>query len=189
MSPKDATLRIVLVEDNDLDADLLLHELSRLGYRVSHQRVETGPELRKALQADCDLIVSDYNLPQFSALDALTVRAECASEVPFIIVSGDIGEDGAVETMKAGAHDYVMKKNLSRLVPALDRELREAEVRRARNKAERELRENEARFRAIASNIPGTVYQFMRRADGAGCPRAGGACLEGEEPLPRHDVA
>lgn len=158
---------------------LLVWELKRGGYLPDFEAVDTRAALDAALGAgEWDIIISDYSMPDFSGLEALaTVRAR-ALDVPFIIVSGNIGEDVAVEAMKAGAHDYVMKKNLSRLIPALDRELREADVRRARVKAERELRENEARFRAIASNIPGTVYQFMLRPDGlASFPYVSDDCI------------
>ena len=162
-------VRLLIVEDSEDDVLLLISELKRGGYLPDFTAVATRAEMEAALgDGEWDIVISDYSMPDFTGLDALAMLRARSKDVPFIIVSGNIGEDMAVDTMKAGAHDYVMKKNLSRLVPALDRELREAEVRRARNKAERELRENEARFRAIASNIPGTVYQFMRRADGAG---------------------
>ncbi|MCC6535379.1 MAG: response regulator [Burkholderiales bacterium] len=160
-------VRVLIVEDSEDDALLLVWELKRGGYSLRYRAVDTRSDMEDALRSECwDIVISDYSMPDFSGLEALAVLRAQALDVPFIIVSGNIGEDVAVEAMKAGAHDYVMKKNLSRLIPALDRELREADVRRARVRAERELRENEARFRAIASNIPGTVYQFMLRADG-----------------------
>ena len=173
------TIRVLIVEDSEDDVLLLVWELKRGGYRVDYQAVDTRAGMEAALRAGpWDIVISDYSMPDFSGLDALaTLRAQ-ALDVPFIIVSGNIGEDVAVETMKAGAHDYVMKRNLSRLIPALNRELREADVRRARVRAEHELRENEARFRAIASNIPGTVYQFMLRNDGAASfPYVSGDCV------------
>jgi len=160
-------IRALIVEDSEDDVLLLVWELKRGGYSPEYTSVDTAEAMRAALLgSQWDIVISDYSMPNFSGLEALGILRACALDLPFIIVSGNIGEDVAVEAMKAGAHDYVMKKNLSRLLPALDRELREADVRRARIRAERELRENEARFRAIASNIPGTVYQFMRRADG-----------------------
>ena len=168
-APAGKPVRMLIVEDSQDDVLLLIWELKRGGYAPDYTAVATRAAMQAALaDGEWDIVISDYSMPDFTGLDALAMLRARSKDVPFIIVSGNIGEDVAVETMKAGAHDYVMKRNLSRLVPALDRELREAEVRRARNKAERELRENEARFRAIASNIPGTVYQFMRRADGAG---------------------
>lgn len=179
-------IRVLIVEDSEDDVLLLVWELKRSGYQVHYEAVDTRPAMESALRAGpWDIVISDYSMPDFSGLEALaTLRAQ-ALDVPFIIVSGNIGEDVAVEAMKAGAHDYVMKKNLSRLIPALDRELREAGVRRARLRAEHELRENEARFRAIASNIPGTVYQFMLRADGTrSFPYVSGDCVRllGVEP-------
>ncbi|RPI44715.1 MAG: response regulator, partial [Betaproteobacteria bacterium] len=172
------TIRVLIVEDLEDDVLLLVWELRRGGYLVDYQAVDTRAGMETALRSGpWDIVISDYSMPDFSGLEALaTLRAQ-ALDVPFIIVSGNIGEDVAVEAMKAGAHDYVMKKNLSRLIPALNRELREADVRRARLRAEYELRENEARFRAIASNIPGTVYQFMLRSDGAASfPYVSGDC-------------
>jgi two-component system sensor histidine kinase UhpB len=160
-------VRVLIVEDSQDDVALLVRELRRGGYIPEFAAVDTREAMAEALRStEWDIVLSDYSLPEFNGLEALALLRSAALDVPFIIVSGNIGEDVAVDAMKAGAHDYVMKRNLSRLVPALNRELREADVRRARNKAEHELRENEARFRAIASNIPGTVYQFMLRADG-----------------------
>ena len=162
-----ARVRVLIVEDSDDDALLLLWELKRGGFEPVHARVDTRDGMVGALgREQWDLIVSDYAMPHFSGLGALTIARSAGNDIPFIVVSGAIGEDVAVEVMKAGANDYVMKRNLSRLVPAVDRELREAGVRRARLKAELELRENEARFRAIASNIPGMVYQLVRAPDG-----------------------
>jgi signal transduction histidine kinase len=160
-------VHVLIVEDSEDDVLLLVWELKRSGYSVQYQAVDTRTAMESALRSrPWDIVISDYSMPDFGGLEALATLRAHALDIPFIIVSGNIGEDVAVEAMKAGAHDYVMKRNLSRLIPALDRELREADVRRARVRAERELRENEARFRAIASNIPGTVYQFMRRPDG-----------------------
>jgi signal transduction histidine kinase/CheY-like chemotaxis protein len=174
----DATarpIRVLIVEDSEDDVLLLVWELKRGGYSLYYEAVDTRADMEAALHSGpWDIVISDYSMPDFGGLEALaTLRAQ-ALDVPFIIVSGNIGEDVAVEAMKAGAHDYVMKKNLSRLIPALNRELREADVRRARFRAERE---NEARFRAIASNIPGTVYQFMLRSNGAtSFPYVSGDC-------------
>lgn len=160
-------IRVLVVEDSEDDVLLLVWELRRGGYEPHYMAVDTRDAMRRALlESTWDLVISDYSMPDFSGLEALETLRDCNLDLPFIIVSGNIGEDVAVEAMKAGAHDYVMKRNLSRLVPALDRELREAEVRRARARAEHELRENEARFRAIASNIPGMVYQFLRQPTG-----------------------
>ena len=124
-------IHILIVEDSEDDSLLLLHELRQGGYDPDSKRVETSGSMRTALeQRQWDLVISDYVLPGFSGLDALNVLKESGLDLPFIIVSGRIGEDLAVVAMKAGAHDYIVKGNLKRLVPAVERELRDAEVRR-----------------------------------------------------------
>ena len=152
-------LRVLLVEDSDDDAVLLLRVLKRSGYELVHQRVDSATALKTALEQPWDIVISDYAMPSFSGLDALRIFQESGLDVPFILVSGQIGEDMAVSAMKAGAHDYLMKDKLARLVPAVERELREAEVRRARKRGELALRESEERFRQLAENI-GAVF-FM----------------------------
>lgn len=128
-------LRVLLVEDVPDDAALVLRALRKGGYDPVHRRVETADELRDALQqSEWDIVIADHALPQFSGDDALTMVREEHSDLPFILVSGTIGEDVAVAAMKAGAHDYVLKQNLARLVPAIDRELREAQIRRERRR-------------------------------------------------------
>jgi signal transduction histidine kinase len=133
-------LRVLVVEDSEDDALLMLAELTRAGYAPDHRRVQTEKELREALAfGNWDVILSDFTLPQFSGGNALSMLRKSGLDIPFIIVSGSIGEDAAVAAMKAGAHDYVMKINLGRLVPAVEREIREAQVRHERRKAEEEL--------------------------------------------------
>jgi DNA-binding NtrC family response regulator len=134
-------LNILLVEDSEDDALLLLRELQRHGYEPRIQRVETAGQLEAALSArKWDLIISDYVMPAFSGLDALRTIKGSGLDIPFIIVSGKIGEETAVDLMKAGAHDYILKGNLARLAPAIEREMQEAEVRRKRKEAEDTLR-------------------------------------------------
>src|SRR2546430_8086131 len=141
-------LRVLLVEDSDDDAILLLRQLKRAGHEVVHRRIESAPEVKDALATESwDVVISDYAMPGFSGLDALRMVQEHGLDIPFILVSGQIGEDMAVAAMKAGAHDSLMKDKLARLVPAVERELREAEVRRARRRADLALRESEERFR------------------------------------------
>ncbi|HEY5512862.1 MAG TPA: response regulator, partial [Geomonas sp.] len=124
-------LKVLLVEDSEEDCLLLLRELTRGGYAPVHRRVETAPHLQQALETEpWDLILSDYRMPAFDAPAALNVLHESGQDIPFIIVSGKIGEDLAVAAMKSGANDYLMKGNLARLVPVVERELREAEDRR-----------------------------------------------------------
>jgi len=134
-------LRVLIVEDSALDAELLEHELRRGGFEPSSKRVETLETMQAALsQREWDIVVSDYSMPRFSGLDALRLLQESRLDIPFILVSGTIGEEVAVEAMKAGAQDYVMKDKLTRLLPAVERELREVEVRASRKRAEQALR-------------------------------------------------
>ncbi len=139
-SPKRA-LRALFVEDSQADALLLARALQRGGFDLISQRVDTPEAMRRALQEEAwDLILCDHSMPHFSAPEALELLKGHGLDVPFIIVSGYIEEETAVAAMKAGAHDYIMKDRLARLVPAVERELREAEVRRARRKSEEDLR-------------------------------------------------
>jgi PAS domain S-box-containing protein len=138
-------LRVLLVEDSEDDAFTLLRQLERGGYEPASERVETRQAMATALgEHSWDVILSDYSMPCFGGLDALALLKEMELDIPFIIVSGAIGEDTAVEAMKEGAHDYVMKRNLARLIPSIERELREAEGRRERQRAEESLRKSEA---------------------------------------------
>jgi len=133
-------LRVLIVEDSEDDTLLLLRELLKVGYLPVHERVETPEAMMAALaKQQWDIVISDYVLPKFSGLAALAVLRRSGQDLPFIIVSGNIGEVIAVGAMKAGAHDYIIKGNLARLVPAVERELREAEVRKERKKAEEAL--------------------------------------------------
>ncbi|MBA4397442.1 MAG: hypothetical protein C0394_08685 [Syntrophus sp. (in: bacteria)] len=130
-------LRVLLVEDSEDDAMLLLRSLRKGGYEPEYERVDTAGAMRKALtEKPWDVILCDYKLPQFDGLAAIALLKEAGIDLPFIIVSGTIGEETAVAAMRAGAHDYIMKDNLSRLVPAVERELKEARSRTERRQAE-----------------------------------------------------
>ena len=134
-------LRVLIVEDSEDDAELLAIELERSGYEVVHQRVDTQVKMQAALEASSwDIILADYSMPQFSAIAALEVLKQLELDLPFVIVSGKIGEDTAVSAMKAGAHDYLVKGKLSRLIPAVERELREAVLREEYRSAQKRLR-------------------------------------------------
>lgn len=134
-------LRVLHVEDSEDDAALIERELRRNGYEPTVERVDTPAAMKAALeQGAWDAVIADYAMPHFSGPAALEMLKEVGLDLPFIIVSGAIGEETAVEIMRAGGHDYIMKGNLKRLVPAIERELREAEVRRQRRRAEEELR-------------------------------------------------
>jgi len=134
-------LRVLLVEDSQADALLLARALQRGGFDLTSERVDTAESMREALQKSAwDLILCDHSMPAFSAPEALELLKAHGVDVPFIIVSGFIEEETAVAAMQAGAHDYIMKDRLARLVPAVQRELREAKVRRARRKSQEDLR-------------------------------------------------
>lgn len=136
-------LRVLLVEDSEDDAVLLTRELQKGGYKPTIERVDTPDAMKKALtEQQWDLVISDYIMPKFSGLDALKLLQKTGLDLPFIIVSGKIGEDTAVEAMRAGAHDYIMKSNLKRLIPAVDRELTELTVHRERAEVKEELHES-----------------------------------------------
>ena len=148
-----ASLRVLLVEDSPTDAKLILRELQRGGRQVESLRVETAPDMREALSsANWDIVLSDWSMPQFSALGALALLRSIDKDMPFIIVSGTIGEDSAVEGMRNGAQDYLLKGRLARLAPAVERDVRERETRRARRRAENSLRKSEARFAKLAES-------------------------------------
>jgi PleD family two-component response regulator len=130
-------LRILIVEDSEADAQLLLRVLRSGGYAPEFERVETPEGLNAALtRQSWDLIVSDNAMPRFNGMQALKLTQEKGLDIPFILVSGSIGEDVAVAAMKAGAHDYMMKGNTARLLPAIARELREARMRQEHRQAE-----------------------------------------------------
>jgi PAS domain S-box-containing protein len=145
MKDPSKSLRVLIVEDVQGDADLLVRYLTRAGFAVDHRRVQTAEAMRQALTDETwDLILCDHNMPGFDAPSALVIYQECGLDIPFIVVSGTIGEETAVAMMKAGAHDYLLKSNLGRLAPAIKRELGEAVTRRERRQAgERQARSHQ----------------------------------------------
>jgi PAS domain S-box-containing protein len=161
-----------MVEDLEDDMLLTVRELRRGGYRIEHVRVETPEEMQAALDRQSwDIVIADYTLPMFSAPEALKLLQRQQRDLPFIIVSGTIGEETAVDAMRAGAHDYIIKGNLARLVPAVEREMRESEDRKKRHQTEHALRESEAalresqqQYQALAEASP--VGIFRTDADG-----------------------
>lgn len=133
-------IKLLLVEDSDDDAQLILRELQRGGYEVEFERVETAGDMQSALtRQSWDLIISDYSLPQFNAPAALALLQDMEIDLPFIIASGTIGEETAISALKAGAHDFVIKGNLARLIPAIQREMRDSKIRNEHSQREREL--------------------------------------------------
>lgn len=158
-------LRVVVVEDNDDDAELLDFALRRAGYVPRIARVESLAELARRLEDEAwDVVISDYGLVGFTALDALRVVQQSGRDLPFIIVSGSVGEETAVDAMKSGAHDFFLKDRLTCLGSAIERELREAKNRRQRREAIERVAENERRLSAIFNQaIVGIVQTDLNR--------------------------
>ena len=172
-------IQLLIVDDSEDDALLVLRELRNGGYDVTHQRVDTPSTMKARLDSGTwDLVISDHSMPGFSAPAALKLLQSSGLDLPFIIVSGTISDDLAVSAMKAGAHDYVMKGNLARLNGAVERELREAQVRRTRRDAEhdqrRVRRELEHRVRDLADQNRLLLEQLDRPRDSAGSSGSGG---------------
>lgn len=146
-------IRILIVDDSEDDALLLERQLRLAGFAPQSLRVETAEAMEAALdQRAWDIVLSDFMMPQFTGLDAVKLLQEKDRDTPIIIVSGKIGEETAVDCVKAGASDYLMKDNLKRLGTAVERELREAENRRVRRKAEERLAVTDANFRRVIAN-------------------------------------
>ena len=146
-------LRVLMVEDTETDAKLIAQALRRAGRQVEFERVDTAEAMRAALErGSWDVVTSDWSMPKFTAPAALAILTESGLDLPFIIVSGTIGEETAVEAMRAGAHDYVLKDKLGRLTPAIDREVREAKERGSHRQADADLRDSEARFSRLAES-------------------------------------
>jgi PAS domain S-box-containing protein len=154
-------LRVLIVEDSENDARLIHRQLTTAGYEVVLRRVETEAELRAALTDDSwQLVLCDYHLPRLNAIRALEIIQATGLDLPVVVVSGQIGEEAAVDLMRRGAHDYLLKDKMARFIPVVQRELQEAEERSRhrqsefdRSRAERALRESEARYRSVVSAL------------------------------------
>ncbi|HLO13926.1 MAG TPA: response regulator [Anaerolineales bacterium] len=145
-------LRVLVVEDSKEDTELILREIQRGGYTVEFERVETKSAMEEALaNRSWDVILSDYSMPRFSAMAALATLMSTGLDIPFLVISGVIGEETAVSALKAGAHDFLVKGKLARLVPAIERELRDAEIRRSH-------REVELRYKLLVEHLPIIAY-------------------------------
>jgi signal transduction histidine kinase len=158
----DQPLRVLHLEDSELDHELMLAHLRRGGLVVEPRRVDNEADFLRALDDRWDAIISDYNLPGFSGLVALDLLMARGGDVPFILVSGEIGEDTAVEAMRNGASDYLLKNNLARLVPALLHAVEASETRRARQRADRQLGESQLRLHELAQHLQTSIE--MERA-------------------------
>ena len=151
----DQPLRVLVVEDSPEDAELMVLELRRAGFRVAPMRVASGEAMAGALAGHAwDLVLSDYRMPGFGGMDALRTLKASGDDLPFILVSGAIGEEEAVAAMKAGANSFVAKHNLSRLGLVVERELKDAEIRRAQRQAKEELARSEERYRGLFEHSP-----------------------------------
>ena len=154
MNKSTKTLAVLIIEDQESDAQLFVRLLKKAGYELVYEQVETAGQMRAALEKRTwDIIISDYQMPQFDGRAALKLLQETGRDIPFIVVSGTIGEETAVSMMKAGAHDYLIKGDLARLVPAVERELDQAEIRRGRRQAEKALAASEAELRVLFASM------------------------------------
>jgi signal transduction histidine kinase len=152
-------LRALLVEDSEIDAQLLLRELQQSGYVVEYERVETRAAMQQSLSGGVwDVVLCDYSLPQFNAVNALRILKESGIDIPFIVISGTIQEEAAVNVLKAGAHDFIVKGRFSRLAPAIDREVRDAEIRRAHRAGKAKREELTADLESISAELERFLY-------------------------------
>lgn len=153
-------LRILFVEDSEDDALLVLRQIKKSNYNIVYERVDIAEDMKNALKEKTwDIILSDYKMPHFDGFEALALLKESGIDIPFIIISGAIGEEVAVEAMKSGAHDYIMKNNLQRLLPAIERELRESSIRAERKHAETQIVKLN-RIYSVLSNINQTIVRI-----------------------------
>jgi PAS domain S-box-containing protein len=155
-------LNVLIVEDSREDAEILAYEMKRAGFELRHHCVDSEKDYVAAIEAGVDVVLADYTLPGFSAMRALELMQARSIDVPFIVVTGSVGEEAAVACMRAGASDYLLKDRLTRLGPAVTRALSEHSARAARHKAEAELRASEERHRALVANAPVAIFELDR---------------------------
>ena len=153
-------INVLLIEDSEDDAVLINRELKNAGFKLNINRVETADAMKKAMEeTDWDIVISDYVLPEFGGKEALKILRDSDADIPFIVVSGKIGEDTAVEAMKTGADDYIMKDNLKKLVPAVKRELQDYETKREEIKAKEELEKYHSKLEDINKQLKNEIAE------------------------------
>jgi two-component system cell cycle sensor histidine kinase/response regulator CckA len=160
-----AMIRVLLVEDNPDDAEMVIHALRGEGFELAVKRVDTEAEYLKNLQPDLDIVLSDYHMPQFDGLRALDLLKQSKLDVPFLLISGAIGEDTAVEAMKRGASDYLLKDRLGRLGTAIRHALEKSHLRKERRRTETALRESEERLKLALKASGMGVWEWNAGAD------------------------
>lgn len=156
---KDRSLRVLIIEDSEDEVLFLIHELKKGGYNPVYDRVETAAAMEKSLkEKHWDIILCDYPLPAFNAPSAIAVLKKANMDIPVIVVSEAIGEEKAVDCMRSGASDYILKRNIAGLCPAIARELAEAEIRNKQKRAREAMREKEEQYRKITKCIPDLIW-------------------------------
>jgi PAS domain S-box-containing protein/diguanylate cyclase (GGDEF)-like protein len=174
-------IQLLIAEDSDDDARMVVRVLERAGFKVQYDIVANAAAMRAALDRQAwDAVVSDFQIPDFGGMEALSLVQGRRLDIPFILISGAVGEEIAVEALKAGVNDYVLKKNLQRLPAVLERELRESEVRGGLRRAEAALRESEERLRTIVESEPECVKLVSREGKLLEMNAAGLAMLEAD---------
>ncbi len=153
-------INILLVEDDLDDLTLLMMTLKKAGFIINYKNAQSIPEYLELLKQDWDIIIADYTLPNMNGMEALQILRSMELDIPFIIVSGTIGEEIAVQIMKAGANDYIMKNNMHRLIPAIERELKEAELRKNNKITEQKLAQSEKRYKSLFENNSAVILLF-----------------------------
>jgi len=162
-------IKAIIIEDNEDDLKLILRMLNKGSFELEYTLVENAFELETALKEEWDVIISDYSLPGFTGYDALLICKEKKIDTPFIMVSGTVGEDIAVEMMKCGAKDYIMKNKMARLIPAIEREIEEAEIRREKIKAESDIKNSQMLLQRIIDLLPIRIFWKDNNLKYLGC--------------------